>query len=73
MCIGSQVVTELSNLSNPVTQRNGIHTISLSVWSEKGFDSRERQEHEAVIDFTDKRPEGKLQVNNRRSLVFDVI
>jgi hypothetical protein len=25
-----------------------------------------RQEHEAVIDFTDKRPERKLQVNNRR-------
>lgn len=27
----------------------------------------ERQEHEAVIDFTDKRPEGKLEVNNRKS------
>lgn len=33
----------------------------------KDLTTCKRQEHEAVIDFTDKRPEGKLQVNNRQS------
>lgn len=39
----------------------------------KDLTTRERQEHETVIDFTDTRPEGKLQVNNRQSWLFDVI
>lgn len=73
VCVGDQVVKELSNLSKPVTLGNGIHTISLACSVRMDLTTRERQEHEVVIDFTDKRPEGKLQVNNRRSWMFDVI